>query len=366
MIEEELTRNPLPGLQFIYCDLPLSHWWKRGLYGVHIHHYLWQIRAYFVTKKLHDKVGFDLVHHVTYVRYSSPSFLSLLPIPFIWGPVGGGEAAPKPFWQDFNFRAKLYEISRRIAHWLGEHDPFTGLTARYSFLVRATTEDTAKRLWQMGATNVEIFSESGLSDEEIDHLARCPLPAVPPIRFISMARLLHWKGLHLGLRAFARASLPDAEYWILGEGPEQRHLQILVQQLGIVNQVKFWGRLPRHETLLRLGECHVLIHPSLHDSGGWVCLEAMAAGRPVICLDLGGPAVQVTEETGFKIPAHLPEQTVAGLADAMMRLTREPELRASMGQAGQKRVCEMYSWRMKGLHLSQLYQNIIHQLECPS
>src|SRR2546430_4418443 len=42
-------------------------------------------------------------------------------------------------------------------------------------------------------------------------------------------------------------------------------------------------------------------HPSLHDSGGWVCLEAMAAGRPVICLDLGGPGYQVTEESGIKI-----------------------------------------------------------------
>ncbi|MFM6845653.1 MAG: glycosyltransferase family 4 protein, partial [Dolichospermum sp.] len=47
----------------------------------------------------------------------------------------------------------------------------------------------------------------------------------------------------------------------------------------------------------------------------WVCMEAMAAGRPVICLDLGGPAVQVTEETGFKIAADEPYQVVRDLAE---------------------------------------------------
>ena len=36
--------------------------------------------------------------------------------------------------------------------------------------------------------------------------------------------------------------------------------------------------------LEKLAECDALAHPSLHDSGGWVCLEAMAAGRPVRAL----------------------------------------------------------------------------------
>ena len=62
----------------------------------------------------------------------------------------------------------------------------------------------------------------------------------------------------------------------------------LAAELGIERQVKFWGALERQAALAKFGECHVLVHPSLHDSGGWVCVEAMAAGRPVVCLDLGG------------------------------------------------------------------------------
>ena len=64
-----------------------------------------------------------------------------------------------------------------------------------------------------------------------------------PVRFISMGRFLHWKGYHLAVRAFSQANLPDAEYWLLGDGPERKRLEAHAQDLGIASQVKFWGRL---------------------------------------------------------------------------------------------------------------------------
>ena len=363
IIEAELARNPVPNLHFVYFTLPIwGGGWRWGQSGaMQIHYYFWQIQAYFVARRLHQEINFDVSHHVTFVKYSSPCFLSLLPIPLIWGPVGGGESAPKPFWQDFGLRARLYETARNIVRWVGERDPFVHLTARRSAVVRATTEDTAKRLYKMGVTDVQILPESGLPAEEIARLVQYKMPEGGPVRFISMGRLLHWKGFHLGVRAFAQANLPDAEYWLLGDGPELERLTTLAEELGITSQVKFWGRLPREETLRKLGESHVLVHPSLHDSGGWVCMEAMATGRPVICLNLGGPAVQVTEETGFKVPAHDPEQAVSDLAEAMVRLAKDSGLRERMGQAGQKLVSENYSWEATGQSLAQLYEKISEQ-----
>lgn len=359
-IEAELAQNPINQLHFIYCDVPV---WLKWLRSEHqIRYYFWQIAAYFVARPIHQQINFDLVHHITYVKYSAPSFLSLLPIPFVWGPVGGGESAPKAFWQDFSLSNKTYEILRDLARRVGERDPFVDLTLQRSALIRATTEDTMQRLRQMGASNVQICSESGLSEAEIEQLAQCPNSSDQPVRFIGMARLLHWKGFHLGLRAFAQADLPeDSEYWILGEGPEKEQLQALAKTLKIDSRVKFWGRLPRHETLQKLGSCLALVHASLHDSGGWVCLEAMAAGRPVICLNLGGPAVQVTEETGFKVPAHNPQQAISDLAQAMTILAKNPEMRLRMGQAGQKRVRELYSWTARGQELTKLYEKVLQR-----
>jgi len=364
VIEAELTRNPVPNLHFVYFNLPiLANAWRWGSNGaMQLHYYFWQIQAYFVARRLHREIGFDVVHHVTFVKYSNPSFLSLLPVPFIWGPVGGGESAPKAFWRDFSLRAKAYETVRNLSRWLGESDPFARLTAQRCVLAQVTTEDTAERVRKMGSKNVQVLPEAGLPKEEIARLAQQAMPDGSRVRFISMGRLLHWKGFHLGLRAFAQADLPDeAEYWLLGDGPERERLQVLAEELGIAHQVKFWNRLARNETLQKLGECLALVHPSLHDSGGWVCLEAMAAGRPVVCLDLGGPAVQVTEETGFKIPAHTPEHAVQDLAKAITLLAKDSELRVRMGQAGQKLVSEVYSWEIKGQFLAQLYEEILEQ-----
>ena len=120
--------------------------------------------------------------------------------------------------------------------------------------------------------------------------------------------------------------------------------------------MRFFGEIPRAKGLEKLAECDVLIHPSLHDSGGWVCLEAMAAGRPVVCLDLGGPGVQVTEETGIKIKATSPQETVDCLANAILRLAEDPKLRVSMGVASRARLKAHFDWDSKGDLMNRIYE----------
>ncbi len=276
-IEAQMAAAPIPRLQFIYHNLPWTRWWNPG---VQIHYYLWQLKTYFVVRWHHRQLEFDLVHHVTYVKYYAPSFLALLPIPFVWGPVGGAESAPQAFWQDFSLRGRVYERLRVLARRLGEQDYFVRLTARHSAIAIATTTETAQRLEKIGATLVQIRSEAGLSAVEIDTLAQLKVPQGSTIRFVSMGRLLHWKGFHLSLRALAQADLPTYEYWILGQGPERDRLQALAASLGIADHVTFWGQLPRQAALDQLKQSHVLLHPSLHDSGGWVLPRGDGNGPP--------------------------------------------------------------------------------------
>lgn len=355
-IEPYLAQNPIPNLQFIYFEpFGWSEDWKGRQGLLIVHYYLWQIWAYFVARKWHQKIQFDLARHVTYVRYWNPSFLALLPIPLMWGPVGGGESAPAPFWRDFNLRGKVYEAMRDTARWLGEHDPFVGLTARRSAIALAATEQTAVKLRRLGAKRVEVTTAIALSTAEINTLAQAPPPPTGPMRFLSVGRLIHWKGLHLSLRAFAAADLPTAEYWIIGEGVERSRLEALVAALGVGDRVRFWGLLPRGEVLAKMGECHALIHPSLHESGGFVCAEMMAARRPVICLNWGGPGVQVTPETGILIPAENPTQVIHDLAQGMEKLAANRE---GWGEAGYDRVRSHFSWETKGQYFNQLYRQL--------
>jgi glycosyltransferase involved in cell wall biosynthesis len=360
-IEAELAQHPRPNLTFTYVDPGWVHDWsgkRRFQPNVNFHYYLWQIQAYRVAKQLHAVKPFDLAHHVTYVRYYNPSFISRLPIPFVWGPVGGAETAPRSFWVDFRWKNCLFEGLRDAVRAIGELDPAVKMTLRRSAIAWAATNDTALRLQKLGGgKRVQVMSALSLRGSEVAELRQTP-PPTTPLRLISIGRLLHWKGFHLGLRAFAAAQLPEAEYWIVGNGPEMGRLQALTQDLGIAHQVKFFGPLSRAETLAQLQQASVLVHPSLHDSGGFVCLEAMAAGRPVICLDLGGPGVLVTDQTGFKIPATNPQTAVAELAEAMRQLAQQPDRLQVMGQAGQQHIDAHYNWDNRKLLLQQIYQGL--------
>ncbi|NJO10148.1 MAG: glycosyltransferase [Leptolyngbyaceae cyanobacterium SL_1_1] len=360
-IAAELAAHPIDNLQVLYCDLPQQlQKLNQGQKLVHLHYYLWQIVAYRLACRLHPEISFDLAHHVTYVRYWSPSFLSLLPIPFVWGPVGGGEATPSGFWSELSGRERVYELLRVGIHRLSELDPFLGITARRSAIAYATTADTARCLRRLGAKRVEVLSQLGLSHSDLLPLAKLPDPDQP--RFVSIGRLLHWKGFDLGLQAFAQSDLPpEVTYWIVGDGPERDRLAELAQSLGIGDRVQFWGKLSRHETLQKLADCSVLVHPSLHDSGALVCAEAMAAGRPVICLDQGGPALQVTADTGFKVAAQNPAQAVQAMAAAMTALAQDPTRWQQMSRASRLRVQSVFSWASKGQQFDRLYRQILNR-----
>jgi len=360
--EIEAASGALPNVRFVILDLPpWALFWKNDRRGQRVHYYLWQLAAYIVGRRLHRKVGFDLVHHVTFVQYSTPCLLALLPIPFIWGPVGGGESAPAAFWWSFSLRGKIFELLRSFARKMGECDPFVRCTARRAALGLATTEDTARRMRLLGCRRVSVRSAVGLSPQEVSRLSSVPFRQSSPFRLLSVGRLVHLKGFDLGLRAFAQIQhrLPETEYWIVGEGPERKRLETLASDLGITAKVRFWGHIAREQVLEKVTECDVLVHPSLHDSGGWVCLEAMAAGRPVVCLDLGGPGVQVTEDTGIKVTANAPDQTVADMAKAFLQLAKDPKLRFRMGEASRQRVEEHFAWLRKGDSMSTIYENTI-------
>ena len=362
VIEAALQEHPLPNLEVVYFDLPpWACWWKHGTRGLQLYYYLWQIGAYFKARALHRKHKFDLAHHVTFGRYWNPSFLSLLPIPFVWGPVGGGESAPSVFYPEFSLRGKIYETLRNTARRLGEYDPFVRLTGQRCRVALAATEETAARLRSLGARQIECLGNAALNRREILDLAAMPPPPASPVRFISIGRLLHWKGFHLALRAFAQAALQDAEYWIVGDGPERGRLESLAQRLGVADRVTFWGTLSRTDTFARLSVCHALLHPSLHDSGGWVCIEAVAAGRPVVCLDLGGPALLVNKETGFKVSVSDVPHTIMDLAEAITTIAAHPALRDAMSLRAKDQAKAWFNWEVKAAQINEAYARALRE-----
>jgi len=361
VIDRMLVKEPMPNVHWVYFDLPSwVRFWKKGQRGVHLYYYLWQLGAYFVGRSLQRNVVFDIIQHVTFVNYWMPSFLALLDAPMIWGPVGGGESAPKSFYSTFSMRGRIYEYMRDIARFMGEHDLFVRFTAKRSHIALAATPETASCLERLSCKRLKVMSQVALPKDEVKSLSKIPFRCSNYLRMISIGRLLQLKGFHLGLEAFARFNheFSADEYWFIGDGPERRNLELLAAKLGVKEKVVFWGDMSRKQVFEKLSECDLLVHPSLHDSGGWVCLEAMAAGRPVICLDLGGPALQVTDEAGFKISAITPEQAIQEMSKAMSKLSQDDNLRRCMSDAAKKRVRENFGWDKKGECLMALYEKV--------
>src|SRR5262245_33125991 len=143
-IERELGQTtPLPSLRFVYYDLP--GWlrrWKSGRRGLYAYYLLWQWGSYRLAQREHRQVGFDLVHHVTLASIRFPSFMGRLGIPFIFGPVGGGETAPLRLRWGYGWKGFLRDALRDLSNGFVRLDPLVRSTLRRATRIFVTSEQT--------------------------------------------------------------------------------------------------------------------------------------------------------------------------------------------------------------------------------
>jgi glycosyltransferase involved in cell wall biosynthesis len=161
--------------------------------------------------------------------------------------------------------------------------------------------------------------------------------AAEDVVLLAMAALVRRKGLDvllLAMHQLASAGLRPV-LWIAGEGPERAALEAQANLLGLVDRVRFLGQ--RRDSGDLLGACDIVVLPSRREGLGVSALEAMAAGRPVVCSRVGGLAHSVVHgRTGFLVP---PED-VTGLAGALRLLIEDPRKRLQLGEEGPRRIAE--------------------------
>jgi glycosyltransferase involved in cell wall biosynthesis len=359
-----LLDHPMPRFHPVFFSLPrlvLKLLLGPGM-SHSIYYHLWQHKLLRVAAKLHQEVGFDLAHHVTFGRYWSPCGVRNLGVPFVWGPVGAAESAPPSFLAELPLRERVFELIRDNVRALSTKDPALRDTARAATIGIGVTRESCAALANLGVRRVEQLPQAALPDEDLAFFDRFPPPPDGPFRAICMGRLLHWKGFHLAIRAFGifARNNPEAELLIVNDGPFQRELEKTAARVGVSSRVRFFGHLPSFsEVLGKLAQAHVLMHPALHEAFGNVCQEAMAAGRPVVCLDIGGPASQVTPETGFAAPATTPEDAVQAMAAFLARVAGNRALLTDMSAKARVRVRDKFSMRMMGSAVDSFYHQAV-------
>lgn len=165
-------------------------------------------------------------------------------------------------------------------------------------------------------------------------------PWAPPqaFRIGSLGRLHPNKRYDVLVRACARMAQldPDAargiQIRIAGSGEEAERLKALAASLG-TDALRFEGYLEDPRAFL--AGLHGYVQCSHHEGLCIAAHEAMQAGLPVVATPVGQLAHSVVEgETGFRVPV----DEVEALAEALLRLARDPARAASMGRTARERV----------------------------
>jgi glycosyltransferase involved in cell wall biosynthesis len=354
-IERWLADNTMPHVHFHYVDaLPGFRSWRLGK----LDYARWQAQVLRVARQILHEDPYDLAHHVTAASINYPTFLHRLPVPLVYGPVGGGEMAPLGFQEGSGWRAMAYEAARTARQQTLRWDPSLRATLSGSARILAANSQTAALIPEQYHHKVSVLPMVGVERS----LITLPQPRTASgCRIYTAGRLLHWKGFHLAVAAFALVSArcPDATLTIVGEGPQRSRLEHQITKAKLDERIQITGWLPRNEAMRIAQHSDILLFPSLRDSGGMVVLEAMAAGTPVICLDTAGPGAIVEPESGIKVPVTTAERVVTDLARAMEHLITDRDARVRISRAAQRRVRNELVWDKKAERLLTLYRDVL-------
>lgn len=174
--------------------------------------------------------------------------------------------------------------------------------------------------------------------------------------FVNVGRFQPQKDHAMLIDAFQKVVevVADCKLVLVGDGELRETITEKVKSMGLANNVEFLGVRRDIPDILANNNCFVLgsrweLHPI-------TILEAMRAGLPVIASDVGGIADTVDDgNTGLLIEA----ENTESLANAMIKLAKNPEQGVIMGQNGEKRVQEYFNNELVARQIESVYQDVL-------
>lgn len=170
----------------------------------------------------------------------------------------------------------------------------------------------------------------------IDRFRTAAPTSEAPYDFVYLGRMVSEKGVDTLIQAFARVvqqAHVKPRLLLIGDGDRMAQMQQLAGSLGVESNVHFAGRQSGQALVEWVGQGGVGIVPSAwHEPMGGVAVELMAAGRGLIVSEQGGLA-ECAGDAGLCFP----NGDARALADCMLRVLAEPQLRHTLGQRALQR-----------------------------
>jgi glycogen synthase len=249
--------------------------------------------------------------------------------------------------------------------------------------VSKSTADDVRRLFDVDPGRIKVIA-NGIDTEEYKPVDRPEVleqygidRGIPYVLFVG--RMTRQKGVLYLLQAIEHVDPGLQIVLCAGESdtPElQAELEAMVDDLRRRRPGIVWipEMVSREATIALYSHAALFCCPSIYEPFGIINLEAMACGTPVAGSAVGGiPEVVVDGETGFLVDAKLsdrpphdptdPAGFARRLAEAINRLGTNPELSRRMGEAGRKRVVNVFSWRSIARQTLAAYEELVGQME---
>ncbi len=151
---------------------------------------------------------------------------------------------------------------------------------------------------------------------------------------------------------------PNTRFVFAGDGDCRSSFEGQVAALGMERNFIFLGR--RADIPELLASCDIALLPSRAEGLPNAVLEYMAAGLPVIVSDVGGNAELVKDNvTGLLVPA----EDSSSLADAVLRLLRDPDLAREIAHNGQTMAIQNFSFERLVQEVDELYTELLQKRE---
>lgn len=146
---------------------------------------------------------------------------------------------------------------------------------------------------------------------------------------------------------------------IVGNGSQKEFLMQYVKTLNLENVVTFTDRIPNNQVPQKLNSFDIYCAPSLAESFGVAIIEASACKLPVVVTNVGGLKEVVKHgETGIIVESENAQQ----LAEALLKLVLDTNLRVDYGENGRKFVAQHYEWKENVKMMEQAYIKCLNKI----
>ena len=110
---------------------------------------------------------------------------------------------------------------------------------------------------------------------------------------------------------------------VVGNGILEKQHKNLGEKLNISSCIEWIGQVDRQTVFKIMKESDLFIHSNYREGTPHVITEALSFGLPVICHDINGMSIAITDKCGIKIPLVSPEKSIIGFKEALLKLTND-------------------------------------------